>query len=309
MEALPKFHETFIPILTVLKDGTERHTKSIQEEVRNQFYGHLSKEVLFQKLASGGNTLVNRIHWGMTYLKMATYLHRTKKGHYQISAKGRSALASGSLSLVELKEQAEFIAHQEKVAEKKKHLDGQKSLGAKTSVNLAEVSAELSPNEMLELGQRNLKALVTEELLEKLKEMDPYEFESVILDLLKRMGYGFVEGTKKSNDGGVDGVVYQDQLGLETIYVQAKRFHEQKVRETHIRHFIGAMSGDTNKGIFVTTSDFDAKAVTKAQSAHHKIVLVDGEQLADLLYEYGVGVQVRHTLVIKSIDEDFFGIN
>ena len=154
-----------------------------------------------------------------------------------------------------------------------------------------------------------MRAMVEQELLERVKEMDPYEFEDLILSLLEKMGYGSVERTLKSNDGGVDGIVNQDQLGLDRIYMQVKRFNDQNVRETHIRDFIGAMSGDTMKGIFVTTSAFDRKAVDKAKYAHHKIVLIDVRRLAELLYNHGVGVQVRTSLAIKSMDKDFFGIN
>jgi len=120
------------------------------------------------------------------------------------------------------------------------------------------------------------------------------------------MGYGDYTETPKSSDGGIDGVLNEDKLGLENIYIQAKRFTESKVREKDIRNFIGAMSGDTNKGVFVTTSFFDKGAVEKARSAHHKIILIDGEKLVDLMYEYNVGVQIKNVYEIKQIDEDFF---
>ena len=109
--------------------------------------------------------------------------------------------------------------------------------------------------------------------------MNPYEFEKIILKLFKAMGYGDTIETPKSNDGGIDGIINQDKLGLEKIYIQAKRFNDNKVRETDIRNFIGAMSSDTNKGIFVTTSTFDTKAIDKAKLAHHKIKLIDKEEL------------------------------
>ena len=120
------------------------------------------------------------------------------------------------------------------------------------------------------------------------------------------MGYGDVYNTKKSNDGGIDGIINQDKLGLDKIYIQAKRYNDNKVREPDIRNFIGAMSGDTTRGIFVTTSTFDAKAIAKAETAHHKIVLIDGEKLVDLMHKYDVGVQTRTVYKVKQIDEDFF---
>lgn len=120
------------------------------------------------------------------------------------------------------------------------------------------------------------------------------------------MGYGEFIETSKSGDGGIDGIINEDKLGLDKIYIQAKRFNEGKVREKDIRNFIGAMSGDTNKGVFVTTSTFDDGAIKKAKDAHHKIILINGSKLVDLMYEYNVGIQVQTTYEIKQLDEDFF---
>lgn len=120
------------------------------------------------------------------------------------------------------------------------------------------------------------------------------------------MGYGDFVETAKSGDGGIDGIINEDKLGLEKIYIQAKRYNENKVREKEIRNFIGAMSGDTTKGIFVTTSTFDESASKKAREAHHKIILIDGSKLVDLMHQYGVGVQVSNVYEVKEIDEDFF---
>ena len=128
----------------------------------------------------------------------------------------------------------------------------------------------------------------------------------IILLLLKKMGYGDFIETSKSGDGGIDGIINQDQLGLEKIYIQAKRYTENKVREKDIRNFIGAMSGDTSKGVFVTTSSFDHAAIKKAHDAHHSIILLDGKKLVDLMHQHNVGVQVRDIYEIKEVDGDFF---
>ena len=117
------------------------------------------------------------------------------------------------------------------------------------------------------------------------------------------MGYGDFVETKKKGDGGI---INQDQLGIEKIYIQAKRYSENKVREKDIRNFIGAMSGDTTKGVFVTTSLFDEAAVKKAKEAHHKIILIDGYKLTDLMFQFGVGVQTTSVYELKELDEDFF---
>jgi restriction system protein len=159
---------------------------------------------------------------------------------------------------------------------------------------------------MIEQGFDTIKANVKLELLERLKVIDPFYFEKVILILLKKMGYGEFIETKKTGDGGIDGIINQDQLGINKIYIQAKRYAENKVREKDIRNFIGAMSGDTTNGVFVTTSTFDDGAVEKAKQAHHKIILIDGHRLTDLMFEFGVGVQTITTYAMKEVDEDFF---
>ncbi len=120
------------------------------------------------------------------------------------------------------------------------------------------------------------------------------------------MGYGDFVDTPKSRDGGIDGIINEDKLGLNKIYIQAKRYNENRVREIDIRNFIGAMSDDTTKGIFVTTSTFDENAIKKARDAHHKIILIDGNDLVDLMYDYSVGLQTSTSYEIKKIDEDFF---
>ena len=148
-----------------------------------------------------------------------------------------------------------------------------------------------------------------DELLEKLKEIDPFYFEKVILILLKKMGYGDFVETAKTGDGGIDGIINEDKLGLDKIYIQAKRYGENKVREKDIRNFIGAMSGDTQKGVFVTTSSFDDGATKKAHDAHHTIILIDGLKLVDLMHQYNVGIQVKAVYEVKELDNDFFEDN
>jgi restriction system protein len=202
------------------------------------------------------------------------------------------ACEQGVLTLEDLATDPDFIKHRSVAKIKKQAESG--------------VSPSASPQDLIDAGAQEIEEGVKAELLEKLKQTDPYYFERVVLELFKRMGYGEFFETAKSGDGGIDGVINQDQLGLEKIYVQAKRWSDNRVREKDIRNFIGAMSGDTTKGIFVTTSEFDEGAVQKAREAHHKITLIDGELLADYMYKFSVGVQVKNTYQIKEIDEDFF---
>ncbi len=163
-----------------------------------------------------------------------------------------------------------------------------------------------SPQDLIDSGIEKIEVNVKNHLLQRLKDFDPYAFEKVVLVLLNKMGYGEFIETPKSRDGGIDGIINEDQLGLEKIYIQAKRFAKDKVREPDIRNFIGAMSGDTTRGIFVTTTGFDENAKRKAKEAHHKIILIDGIKLVDLMYKFGVGVQIKDSYEIKTIDNDFF---
>ena len=163
-----------------------------------------------------------------------------------------------------------------------------------------------TPQDLIDSGFSQIEANVKSELLDKLRNIDPYYFEKVILILLKKMGYGDFIETAKSGDGGIDGIINEDKLGLDKIYIQAKRYGVNKVREKDIRNFIGAMSGDTSKGVFVTTSEFHEGAIRKAYDAHHTIILINGNKLVDLLHEFNVGIQIKSTYEIKELDLDFF---
>jgi len=163
-----------------------------------------------------------------------------------------------------------------------------------------------TPQDLIDKGFNAIESQVKSDLLERLKNIDPYYFKKVILILLKKMGYGDFIETSKSHDGGIDGIINEDKLGLDKIYIQAKRYDENKVREKDIRNFISAMSGDTSKGVFVTRSVFDKDAVKKAHDAHHTIILIDGMKLVSLMHQYNVGVQIKSTYEVKQLDEDFF---
>lgn len=293
-QVMPKFHETFIPILNVLSNHETMPTRKLAETVKEKHYSHLPHDLLVKKVASGDNTLINRISWGKSYLKQSGYIDQVSRGVVRINDKGLEALQIGKLTLRDVKSQPEYIAH-------RKLVDNQR---AEENIQQSEDS---SPEDLIESGIELIDNEVKAELIEKLSNIDPYYFETIILKLLNRMGYGDFIGTPKSSDGGIDGIINEDELGLAKIYIQAKRYQEgNKVHEKDIRNFIGAMSGDTDKGVFVTTSSFDAKALEKASQARHKLVLIDGNKLVDLMFKHDIGVQTKQTYEIKSIDEDFF---
>jgi restriction system protein len=288
---IPKFHETFIPILKVLENGETLQAREMYQRVIDRFYFDLSKEQLEQETKSGDKLIINRIAWGKSYLKKGGYIEFPKRGYVKISEKGKKQ-NSDNLTLKEVESSENFLEFYSE--------DNQKEKDAPTKISSA------SPQDLIDEGFNSIDLQVKDDLLEKLKSIDPFYFEKVILILLKKMGYGDFVETSKTGDGGIDGIINEDKLGLDKIYIQAKRYGENKVREKDIRNFIGAMSGDTQKGVFVTTSTFDQGAIKKANNAHHTIILIDGVKLVDLMHQYNVGVQIKTTYEVKEVDNDFF---
>ena len=288
---IPKFQETFLPILKVLdKVGTIK-TSELKKKVRDEFYGDLPKELLEETTKNGDILILNRIAWAKAYLKQGGMIEQPERALVRITDKGRKILKKGSLTLKELLHDEEFLARE---------------LKGRRTKEKGVVDENASPQDLIDAGFKAVETSAKTDLLIRLRGIDPFYFQKVILLLLEKMGYGDFIETPKSNDGGIDGVISQDKLGLEKIYIQAKRYAENnKIREGDIRNFIGAMSRDANKGIFVTTSTFDEKAVQKARDAGQKIILIDGPILVDLMYKYGIGVQVRNIYEIKQVDEDF----
>lgn len=287
---IPKFHETFNPILDILKNGEKIHSREMQNLVIEKYYSNLPESLLNEKTKSGEIRINNRIAWGKSYLKKGGYIFYPERGFVQITEKGKNQNSKLDLKTVTSNTENDFYTDK------------------KTKKELSQIEKidNASPQDLIDEGFTQIEKEIKNDLLEKLKAIDPYYFEKVILILLKRMGYGEFIETSKSSDGGIDGIINEDKLGLDKIYIQAKRFTENKVREKDIRNFIGAMSGDTNKGVFVTTSQFDAGAVEKAKNAHHKIILINGNKLADLMYEFNVGIQTKSVYEVKALDEDFF---
>lgn len=287
---IPKFHETFVPILETLADGKTVQHRELLNKIVEKYYSDLPKELLDKKTKTGDLLILNRIAWGKSYLKKAGYIHYPERGAVQITEKGKE-VNKDKVNLKDIiSESGLFSFYKE---ERTKELQDLEIKGS-------------SPQDLIESGFSAIEGQVKSELLDKLKAIDPFYFERVILTLLGKMGYGESIETSKTGDGGIDGIINQDKLGLEKIYIQAKRYSENKVREKEIRNFIGAMSGDTTKGVFVTTSEFDQQAVKKAHDAHHTIILIDGKKLVDLLYQYSVGVQVQSIYEVKAVDDNFF---
>ncbi|GLB49871.1 restriction endonuclease [Neptunitalea lumnitzerae] len=288
---IPKFHETFVPILKVLENGKTLQAREMYQNVIDKFYSKLSKEQIEQKTKSGDVLIINRIAWGKSYLKKGGYIEFPKRGYVKITEKGKSHV-NDNLTLKQVENSDNYL-----------EFYNQENSKNSSSPSVIE---NASPQDLIDEGFNQIDIQVKDELLEKLKEIDPFYFEKVILILLKKMGYGDFVETTKTGDGGIDGIINEDKLGLDKIYIQAKRYGENKVREKDIRNFIGAMSGDTQKGVFVTTSSFDKGAIKKAHDAHHTIILINGIKLVDLMHQYNVGIQIKATYEVKELDNDFF---
>lgn len=295
---MPKFHQTFLPILRVLGHGDEQKTADLPDQILEKGFVNLTPEEAVERLDSGELRYHNRVFWAVSYLSQGKFVVRPSRGRVRITQKGLDFLQSDpeEFTLKMLEADSDFQSY---VPTRSKKDDSQNEVDA----------GDLTPEDLIEKGFSELKNSLKTDLLERLHDSNPYYFEKIVLVLFKKMGYGDFQETKKSGDGGIDGIINQDQLGIEKIYIQSKRYSEDnKVREPQIRNFIGAMSGDVSKGIFVTTSSFDSSAMQKAKNASHKIILIDGSKLVDLMIKHGVGVQVKETYEVKEIDEDFFEI-
>lgn len=296
--SMPKFHQTMLPILKVLSHGNEQKTGDLPEQILEQGLIELTDEELAEKTKSGDRRFYDRVWWGATYLRQGKFIVRPARGTIKITQKGLDYLKTNpkEMTLEWLKQDKDYSSY---VPQR-----------SKNSVKNEADTEDLSPDDLIEKGFGDLEEALKKELLDRLYESNPYYFEKLVLRLFKKMGYGDFEETSKSRDGGIDGIINQDQLGIERIYIQAKRYAaNNKVREPEIRNFIGAMSGDVSKGIFVTTSFFDSSAIKKAKDArNHKIILIDGDELVSLMIKYNIGVQITNVYEVKEVDEDFFEI-
>lgn len=297
--AVPKFHQTFLPILKALKHGNEQKTSDLPDQILDSGFITLTPDEASERLDSGELRYHNRVFWAVSYLSQGKFVVRPSRGMVKITQKGLDFLKNNpeKFTLKMLESDQDFQAY---VPTRSKKDD-----------SITDVDTEdMTPVDLIERGFSEFEKSLEKDLLDKLHESNPYYFEKIVLKLFKKMGYGDFEETTKSRDGGIDGIINQDQLGIEKIYIQAKRYSDgNKVREPEIRNFIGAMSGDVSKGIFVTTSFFDDSAVRKAKDArNHKIILIDGSQLVSLMIKHNIGVQIKNTYEVKEVDEDFFEI-
>ena len=298
--------EFLIPCLSVLEDGEIRKRRSVVSTAADNM--GISEEERAATISSGEARYLNRANWAITHLAKAEAISSPARALWQITDKGRSLLEKYPNGMTEAELRSESGEGYQQFR-KPTHTKGE---SAATRVALEQPESELTPLEQVDDGQRRNEEMVAEELLKRLHEREPAFFEQAVLDLLMAMGYGGSFGnatrTQLSNDGGIDGVIDQDALGLSRIYVQAKRYEMSKsIGRPDVQAFVGALHGaQASQGVFLTTASFSSGAINYARSVQSRVVLIDGALLAKLMIKYGVGVQTKRTVQIVEIDEDYF---
>jgi restriction system protein len=302
--AIPDYQTVMLPLLRrVQQAGRPIGVIEVQPDLAAEF--GLTPDELTERLPSGRQGVFhNRLHWAKFYMERAGLLVATKRGQFQITERGRALLdtAPSAINNSVLERYPEFVAFKQRV----------KPDAAPPADKALSSPMVSTPEDRIDAARRELEAKLKAEILDRVRQMDPGDFEDLIVTLLLRMGYG--QGREEmgralggSGDGGVDGVIDQDPLGLDRVYIQAKRYSEATVGPAAINSFIGALNiKRANKGLFVTASTFTKQAMAHASSSTIHVVLIDGERLAELMARHDVGVVVRDSIEIKAIDEGFF---
>lgn len=306
--ALPGFQDFMLPILKTLKDGKEHQKKELKQVIGQLL--KLSEEDKSVKSQNGKYFVFsNRLAWALTYLKHAGLIDSKKLGFYEITKEGLKVLGSNPPRidrkfLLQYKTFREFL-----------HPGAESGLETENGVDNEEEKIELpsneDPQEMMETGYQIILNGLYKEILDKVKSCTPRFFEILVVELLLTMGYGGSlkdagKAIGQSGDGGIDGIIKEDKLGLDVIYIQAKRW-EGSVGRPEIQKFVGSLVGNhANKGVFITTSFFSKDAENFVKTIQHKVVLINGETLAQYMVDYDLGVTKEISYDIKRIDNDFF---
>lgn len=293
--SIPKWHEFMGPVLRIMDDGTVRDRSQITADAAADVgLSAADREIT---LTTGQPMHANRVGWAISHLTKAGALERPERGKYVISVVGRKLLADYP-NVTRADVEAVTGYRRVKVTQD-------------AAPDPSEDYDSLDPAELIDKGIKQIHAEVAMELLTRLLAKSPAFFEQTVVDLLVAMGYGGAEGQAKitslTNDGGIDGVIDQDTLGLSRVYVQAKRYAiDNPVTRPDVQSFVGALSGKADGGVFITTGRFSPGARAYSEAVPTRVILIDGERLASLMIRFGVGVQTRETVRIVEIDEDFF---
>ncbi len=306
---IPDYQALMLPVLRQLSDGDEHAVRDVAAALATEF--HLTQDELAALLPSGRMTVWrSRVHWATQYLYQARAIARPRRGVFTITDRGRELLAAhpdrvGNAELLQFEEFRDFKSR------------SRLGVAPSTVVDAPEAPPVESvdpttPYDRIEAAAEEANTAVASELLTRINEQAPEFLERVVLDLLVAMGYAGAQGNPehlgRSGDEGIDGVLNQDALGLDRIYVQAKRYSSGRtVGRPDIQAFVGALHGaQASRGVFITTSRFSDEAREFTRFAPQRLVLIDGHELTRLMVKHGVGVQTQQVFTLKRIDEDFF---
>ncbi|MGL5307081.1 MAG: restriction endonuclease [Aeromonas veronii] len=307
-ETLPSYEAMMPVVLKVLADGIPRPLREVFERVCLHYA--FTPQQLAEALPSGRQTtLSSRVGWAKTYLVKAGLIAQPKRGICLITARGKAALTSGQpIDNRYLAQFGEFVAFTQAPSE-----------GAGNALQIVaplrvqpQPDQASTPQEQIEQALTAINRSLADDLLAEILSLSPRFFEQLVVDLMVAMGYGgsqqdAARTTRYSGDGGIDGIIKEDRLGLDSIYLQAKRYTDKTVGSPEIQSFAGALDlHKARKGVFITTSSFSREAQEYVGLIEKRIVLIDGSHLAALMIEYGVGVTIRQTLTIKTLDSDYF---
>jgi restriction system protein len=298
---VPDFQSMMLPFLRFAADGQEHELREVTDHIAEHF--KLSPDEKDEPLPSGNQTrLDNRVGWCRTHLKHANLIQYIRRGVFRITERGKQVLAQNPPA-INLKFLDQFPEHQE-------WFHGEPDDKEESVVVPAAPSAG-TPEEQMDAIARKLEQNLVSELRERMHRIDPRRFELLVLDVLLAMGYGgsraeAAEVGKGSNDGGIDGLINEDRLGLDRIYVQAKRW-DNPVGRPEIQNFVGALAGHhAHKGIFITTSEFSSGAREYVKNLPQRVILIDGRRLAELMIEHSIGVAPVYAYKIRRVDSDYF---
>lgn len=299
--AIPDFQSIMLPVLTFLGDGNTKRTKEIISYVINTF--HISQEDTKLLIPSGRAKLIdNRVEWACTHLRKAGLIESPQRSINQITEDGKAALKNKPAKIT-----LKFLENYPKYNEfRKDQIDEEKK-----EDNNKDNSIEKTPEEIIGFQSEILNTSIKTDLLDYLSKVDPSMFEQIVVDLLVNMGYGGTvedagQAIGQTNDGGIDGIIKEDVLGLDTIFIQAKRW-QNTVPIKEVMDFAGALlSKKSTKGVFITTSSFPDSAYEFVNKIDRKIILIDGNKLSDLMFKFNLGVTRKTSIEIKEIDTDYF---
>lgn len=295
---IPDFQSIMLPLLQSFKNDEIKSSKQLRDDMVNHF--NITDEEQKEKIPSGKQfKYYNRVAWAISYLKMAELISSSVRGSYQITKDGKSVLSNPpeKITIKFLKQFENFSKNRN--PEKDEIIEEENSISEKT------------PDELIEIGFKQIKAELSLQLLNQIKDGSPYFFEKLVLDLLIKMGYGGSEIdnselTQKGSDEGIDGIIKEDKLGLDKIYVQAKKWGHN-IGRPEIQKFVGALQGQrAKKGIFITTSTFSKDAFEYIKNLDVAVILIDGKKLTEYMIESELGVTLKDNYKIFNIDTDYF---